>query len=221
MNYKPLSNNEKSSLDRDEFSNEQLEDPARLRRSRILHTGLAASIVLILILGILNLVFTINNGPSSTPPTFQDYSIWRNCGSSASEARERGCIFDIMMTGWVKKECYHEELSEQYLQEGDFRFFYDIEGKKEMPMDLVRRGEHHHMFTNDLHHRAHCVYVWKLQALALESQARGEVQLISNESMSYDHTVHCAHILVKSNPDPPYSMNYGEVDYLTCGPYLS
>lgn len=69
--------------------------------------------------------------------------------------------------------------------------------------------------------RAHCVYVWKLQALALESQAQGKVKLIDSESYTLDHTEHCAHILVNSISSPPYSMNYGEVDFLSCGPHQS
>ncbi|KAH8812839.1 hypothetical protein F5884DRAFT_317581 [Xylogone sp. PMI_703] len=219
MDDKFYPDSERLLRDSEDTITSQKDTPARARRSSMMQVGLSVSIALILIVGILNLAFTISDHATHKSIAGQT-GVWRDCGSSALEAKERGCIFDVMMTGWVRRDCYHEELSEQYITEGQFKFFYDIEGTREIPLEIIRKGEHTHMFTNDLHHRAHCYYVWRLQALALEAQARGEIQLISNESMSYDHTVHCSGILEKANPNPPYPMNRGEVDFLTCGPYL-
>jgi hypothetical protein len=218
MDYKLLS--EKLLTDGEQSTNDELENSTRYHHPSRLRILLVFLATLLLMLGSSSVGYGLCKHINARHQA-REYTTWKDCGSSASEARERGCVFDIMMTGWVKEECYDQALSEEYLKLGGFRFFYDLEGTDEMPLGVVRRGEHHHMYTNDLHHRAHCVYVWKLQALALEAQAKGEVKLISNESMSYDHTVHCAQILVNSNPSPPFSMNYGEVDYLTCGPYLS
>jgi len=187
--------------------------------SKLQCTLLSIFIGVFFLLQILTLGVSIGNGSASLSD--RKYNVWKDCGNNASEARDRGCIFDVMMTGWVKEDCYNKALSEQYLLEGKFQFFSDAEATKEIPMDIIRLGEHTSMWTNDLHHRAHCVYVWKLQALALESQAQGKVKLIDSESYTLDHTEHCARILVNSIPSPPYSLNYGEVDFLRCGPYLS
>ncbi|KAL2063648.1 hypothetical protein VTL71DRAFT_5453 [Oculimacula yallundae] len=196
------------------------------QRKRVVYCLSAFQVVLIftaigivIFLQILSLGFSIRNSSALSKPS--EYAIWKDCGHNASEARSHGCIFDVMMTGWVKLDCYNRDLSEEYLLEGDFKFFSDQDGTKEIPLDILRLGEHTHMWTNDLHHRAHCVYVWKLQALALESQAKGKVKLIDSESYTLDHTEHCARILVNSIPSPPYPMNYGEVDFLSCGPYQS
>jgi hypothetical protein len=202
--------------DREESTNRRQDAVYCLSRLHVI--GLSISIGILFLLQILTLGFSIGN--SITTSSSGEYKVWKDCGNSASEARERGCVFDVMMTGWVKEDCYNKAVSEEYLLEGAFRFFSDPEATNEIPLDVIRLGEHTHMYTNDLHHRAHCVYVWKLQALALESQAQGKVKLIDSESYTYDHTVHCARILVNSIPSPPYSMNYGEVDFLSCGPYL-
>ncbi len=219
---------------------------------------------LLLLLQILTLGSSLRNQSASSSNN-REYNVWKECGNNATEARARGCVYDVMMTGWVKKDCFNKELSDRYLLEGGFRFYSDSEGMQEIPLDVMRLGEHTHMWTNDLHRksysirnalyswkleawdlilkqpngqensmhihrnniadflidRAHCVYVWKLQALALESQAKGKVKLIDSESYTLDHTEHCADILVNSIPSPPYSMNYCEVDFLSCGPYLS
>jgi len=141
---------------------------------------LTSSIGSLFLLQILILAFSVGRHTSS--PHIEDYKVWKDCGNNATEARQRGCVFDVMMTGWVKEDCYNKALSDQILLEGGFRFFRDAEGTDEIPLDVIRLGEHTHMYTNDLHHRAHCVYVWKLQALALESQAQGKIKLIDSES---------------------------------------
>lgn len=34
---------------------------------------------------------------------------------SVAEARRSGCLFDIMMNGWVPKECYNKQLWEEFM----------------------------------------------------------------------------------------------------------
>lgn len=112
-----------------------------------------ASIMIVIFLQTLSLIFSIRNGSVLHKP--KDYMAWKDSGNSSSEARDYGCIFDVMMTGWVKEDCYNSALSEQYLLEGGYKFFSDQEETKEIPMDVIRLGEHTNMWTNDLHCKSH------------------------------------------------------------------
>lgn len=112
---------------------------------------ISTAIGIVIFLQILSLEFSIRNSSVLSKPS--EYTIWKDCGHNASEARSHGCIFDVMMTGWVKLDCYNRELSEEYLLEGDFEFFSDQEGTKEIHLDVLRLGEHTHMWTNDLHRK--------------------------------------------------------------------
>lgn len=64
-----------------------------------------------------------------------------NRGTSAIQARELRCRFDIMMNGWVPLACYNEALSEEYLSKSNFHFYTDTYAQDEVPLEIVRIGE--------------------------------------------------------------------------------
>lgn len=149
--------------------------------------------------------------------SIEGYQEWRDCGKSLAEAKEAGCVFDLMLNGWVQPECYHRELSEEFISKGQYRFFSDHQAMQEVPLDIVRKGEHTLIYTGPLHHFDHCAYMWRLQVRAL--QTRGPVD---TESLDYKHTVHCAGVLEKfylANATSFGNESTVGVGFTACGPY--
>lgn len=142
---------------------------------------------------------------------------WKHCGNSTSEAKENGCRFDIMMHSWVPQECYNEQLSEEYIEANDFRFFSDAEATVEVPLDVVRLGELKELYTGLSHHVIHCTYIWRLLVLAA-TEGRPWDSLSSSE----DHTGHCGSILLHGLPWTEPSIGNESTlspDFLSCGYY--
>ncbi|KAH8693688.1 hypothetical protein BGW36DRAFT_463353 [Talaromyces proteolyticus] len=192
-----------------------------MRRPKNLYViSLSLSLVTIIIFQVVILYASFRNTSFASPAGNGLYKVWKGCGTNASEARSLGCVFDVMMNAWTREECYNKGLSEEYLAEWNFQFFYDVEGTREIPLSVMREGEHTYMYSTEYQHRGHCIYTWKMQALALEAQGRGEVKQCDDETFSYHHTIHCADILANSPREPPYAMGYGDVKFLSCGPYL-
>jgi hypothetical protein len=66
----------------------------------------------------------------------------KHCGHSVAEARQQQCRFNMMQGGWVPSECYHEELSEEYLAKGNFQWYSDKYPKEEVSLKSIRLGQH-------------------------------------------------------------------------------
>jgi hypothetical protein len=172
-------------------AHDAFEDGERLNQKRWAMAGqllrITAIILLSMAAGALAYAFT---RPRGLPD-----SDWITCGHSVEEALAKNCQFDIMMNGWVPQECYHRNLSEEYIaQHQEFRFFADHLGYKELTLDDVRKGQFKTLFTTRNHHYAHCAYVWELQGIAI---AGGPY--IDEHSMNLEHTKHCAGLLLRSH----------------------
>jgi hypothetical protein len=72
-----------------------------------------------------------------------------DCGNSASEARDRGCLFNIMTQTWQPPQCYDHALERRILAQNNFIFYRDINVQKEMPFEQVAPGEHTTVFASD------------------------------------------------------------------------
>lgn len=119
-----------------------------------------------------------------------------DCGHSPEEAREKGCIYDVMMQDWVPEPCYDSVLTEKYLAEGNWTWYADGDGKTTLTDEEMRKGEHGEAWMSTSYHKAHCVFSWLKIVRALRN---GEG--ISEELLSYDHVLHCKHGALKANPD--------------------
>ena len=62
------------------------------------------------------------------------------------------------------------------------------------PLDVVRRGEHSHIFTTNDHHLSHCAFMWRLQGLAL-----AERRYIDERSIDIPHMAHGAERLLETH----------------------
>ncbi|CZT46495.1 uncharacterized protein RSE6_06928 [Rhynchosporium secalis] len=109
------------------------------------------------------------------------------CGRTPEQARQNGCIFDLMMSGWTHPPCYDQELSDQFLRENNFAFFRDREGTQQVTEAEARLGNYKFIYTNGTFHYQHCTYIWAKQVQA----RRRSVYVLDSQSRSVEHVEHC------------------------------
>lgn len=57
------------------------------------------------------------------------------------EAKASVCVFDIMSSE-QRPEYRHEEMFEEFIAKGEYRFFSTEEAAVKVQLDVVRKGEH-------------------------------------------------------------------------------
>ena len=123
--------------------------------------------------------------PSPKPEVSKEI---KHCGSTPAEAREQGCVYDVMMQLWTPAECYDEVLTERYLKKGNWTWWEDPDAKNSMPDEVMRLGEHKVIYVAQSYHKDHCIFAWEKLVRALRTQGP-----LIQELISYDHVMHCRH----------------------------
>jgi len=132
-----------------------------------------------------------------------------NCGNSTSEAQEKGCQYDVMLGSWLPPACHDRQLMEEYLAEAKWKWYTDSELKNEIPMEILRLGEHGMIYTNSSEHSDHCAYVWMKQFRATLNK-----KPMDDISAGYKHTHHCVGKV--KNPISDSETVYGILRYGRC-----
>jgi hypothetical protein len=80
-----------------------------------------------------------------------------SCGSTAAEAKARGCVFDVMSFSWLPRDCYDEELVAEFLQATDapWQWFSDSNLTTAARYDVGRakQGTDAKLFVTNEYHR--------------------------------------------------------------------
>ncbi len=126
----------------------------------------------------------------------ESFSKWIDCGHTASEARDRGCIFDLMLSTWIHESCYDGEMMNRYLLEGNHTYFYDEDMLHEMPEEEARRGEYKTLWTDGEFHLRHCVYLMDMQLRSYVTGRPIEVSIYN-----FRHTQHCVNMTLWHDRD--------------------
>jgi hypothetical protein len=69
------------------------------------------------------------------------------CGSTAAEARERGCRFGMLYGAWLPNECYDEESEENFRKHTEWKFWLQPNRTEELTWDEVSKGEHDYVLV--------------------------------------------------------------------------
>jgi hypothetical protein len=182
-----------------------LKSSKQVRFSTLLRRWIG-SLILITILSILIILLV---HPISVPIPKNDEP-WQSCGNTSAEARALNCQFDIMLTSWVPSACSDPELSELYLARYSYKWYTDANLTHPFPDELMRRGDHHRVFTERHSHFAHCAYMWEMQMRAFWA---GKRKVLG--SWETEHSKHCANILVSQ--DLPRNWTKLTVAFERCG----
>lgn len=115
-----------------------------------------------------------------------------SCGHSPSEARARGCSFDITSFAWLTPECYDHTSMEEFLSWSDWSWYASEEPRNltTLPFETAVRGEYN-MFVDWNYHLVHCTFMWRQQHRAMEQG------YIGRHLVHYEHTLHCQHTLLQ------------------------
>ncbi|KAL5330475.1 hypothetical protein ACEPPN_004003 [Leptodophora sp. 'Broadleaf-Isolate-01'] len=116
-----------------------------------------------------------------------------DCGSTPSEAKDKGCVWDLMSFSWTHPACYNKNESDTFLAEyGPWKWYENVNNKpgaevldeEGLPyMSMVWTQEHYHI--------AHCTYILKLLHIAGMSG-----HLVTDEGIGMFHTDHCVKVFL-------------------------
>ncbi|ETI25969.1 hypothetical protein G647_02746 [Cladophialophora carrionii CBS 160.54] len=109
-----------------------------------------------------------------------------SCGSSATEAVSRGCVFDVMEFAWVPSRCFDGELLEDFLALRDWEWYLDAAATEAADKDAVAQGRHDEVFVTQQYHIYHCTYMWRKMHRAFLA---GDV--LDGYIADTHHTAHC------------------------------
>jgi len=139
----------------------------------------------------------------------------QNCGYTAQEARDRGCVFDVMMQLWTPAACFDEVLSNRFLDVGNWTWYADPSASKAFTLEEMRKGEHDAVYVAQDYHVTHCIYAWEKLVRAMRNQDPLIMELIS-----YDHVIHCRHkTLQRADGGSTIRGVRAPTGYTQCAPY--
>ena len=115
------------------------------------------------------------------------------CGSTPSEARARGCHFDIMSFCWLPDRCYDEELSEEFQAHKTWEWYLDQNLTVPISQDDALSGEFAELYVDWEYHILHCTYMWRKMHRATMGPG---VSAIDGYIGSARHTEHCGEMLL-------------------------
>lgn len=135
-----------------------------------------------------------------------------DCGTTAEEARMKGCVFDIMHYSWTPVPCYNRTLSEQYwrgLLDDGIEFWNDHLKTHTLSHEDILSGKYEYSWTSWRLHLNHCKYIIhrELQQLTYGTPVDSVTRNIS-------HTEHCLKEIQR--PEDVNTMLLTGVAYLKC-----
>jgi hypothetical protein len=123
----------------------------------------------------------------------QHYS-WSSCGSTATQARDRGCSFDLISFAWQTPECYDAPLVSEFAAWDSWEFYTEPFGTVTVPLQDAMRGEQS-LWVPWRYHVVHCTLMWRQMHRAYENG------WIDAHMHAYNHTMHCQKVLLRKGID--------------------
>lgn len=183
----------------------------RKDRSAVVYviTGISVLLSVITILLLVAVIRGTRQPPDglSEIPQLSPEGLPLNCGKSNQEARDRGCVFDIMAYCWMPPACFESDLLADGLSEasplaeshkaGIFHWYGDPDGNETLPQDPDVLSERFEVWSTNNWHESHCLYFWRLLGRAVNRAfVNGfESTYILSEAIYFPHTEHCNSVL--------------------------
>ncbi|KAL1859795.1 hypothetical protein Daus18300_009385 [Diaporthe australafricana] len=138
----------------------------------------------------------------------QELQIPEECGESSSEARDLGCIFDVIIMGWVPWRCHDAELAAEFLARDEWAFYRapNTTGP-EIPISEILAGEWEEVYVDYKYHVVHCTYTWRKTQRAAMSGL-----VLDGYIADPHHTNHCEMMLLHE----PLAENSAYIKYASC-----
>lgn len=138
---------------------------------------------------------TIPNPNTTSTPSSYRHNITSNatlqtCGSTANEAREKNCQYDILLNNWVPAPCYDDEFVLEYTDDESWGAYADA--NMTIKLTPLEMSEAEYYYTSVRDHINHCAVLWKKQFFSLYEERRAIDTIVANPG----HTDHCAQYLM-------------------------
>jgi hypothetical protein len=132
------------------------------RRVRISALLLAVMIFSSILLGALGLGITQLTLFTDSRRTNLDHSVLvKSCGNSPDAARSRGCHFDISSFCWLPDDCYDKDLSQEFNDIHELKWFLGKNPTRPVSHDQIMTGDYSGLYVNREYHVTHCTAMWK------------------------------------------------------------
>ncbi|KAK1755398.1 hypothetical protein QBC47DRAFT_300509 [Echria macrotheca] len=133
------------------------------------------------------------------------------CGKTPSEAKARGCHFDLIATAWLPPKCIDFELVDEFVSRYKWKYYRSPNGTEQYPDDADTLGSQTSLiWMTHRWHNAHCLYMWKKLNRALV-----QGRMTDGETIQMAHTDHCIMTLLDST-DPDEIGSLIEIIYPPC-----
>jgi hypothetical protein len=125
-----------------------------------------------------------------------------DCGTSAEEARKRGCRFEMHNFAWVPPQCYDEELGREWDSHTRWEFSWaanDSSATNTSFVEQCRAGDVEAAWVPWSQHMAHCSFILKkyLRSVMFDRP-------MDNWTSSWHHNEHCTNMMAV--PDVNYHL---------------
>ncbi|KAK2028387.1 hypothetical protein LX32DRAFT_720487 [Colletotrichum zoysiae] len=127
-----------------------------------------------------------------------------HCGNTSTEARELGCVFDLLTNNWMPKYCADPVTDDEYRtwvldprrSLGPWAFFHDDKAQNQVASEeALSNLVGSHIYTTTENHLAHCIFL----ARRMHRLVTGEIAAVAHNSLA--HTMHCTSAVLKAMGD--------------------
>ncbi|KAJ4362344.1 hypothetical protein N0V83_010437 [Neocucurbitaria cava] len=182
-------------------------NPPRKRIHHILILTLVATTIFLIPIAYLS---------ASTWTTSSRLQQYDQCGTSAAEARSRGCVFEATGFTWLPPSCHDAETETEflaYVADHDLKLYHDYNYTREVSAEEVARGDGDGYFVREGYHLAHCLFLFKKLHRAYANK-----RVIDGYIISLNHTEHCVEQSLSVGRDKDYRKDVIQFSY-TKWPY--
>lgn len=125
---------------------------------------------------------------------------FNHCGTTAEEARKRGCLFEIHNFAWVPPQCYDEELGQDWNSYNRWEFSWAANDSSATNASFVqqcRAGDVEAAWVPWYQHMAHCSFILKkyLRSVMFDRP-------MDNWTSEWHHNEHCTNMMARPNVNP-------------------
>ncbi|XDG01530.1 hypothetical protein ABKA04_001145 [Annulohypoxylon sp. FPYF3050] len=208
MSYMPLNTpvdgeeevREISELAREEWSNQS--KISEIPRNSRLATVIKCAAISLLVIGSFALgqkTASYNEAPNQAKVTevTEPVSLGK-CPPDWKEAKEAGCVYDLVLSTWMHPRCFNVGLHEKYkgiLRDLDFTYWLEPEMTNEISLEAVESGEHGWVWTDGRFHHLHCAYVMH----RIHEASKEDTRVLDTLCRKEDHIQHC--LWFNGNPE--------------------
>ncbi|TEA10492.1 hypothetical protein C8034_v007709 [Colletotrichum sidae] len=136
---------------------------------------------------------------SSSPSPPAKFLLTAPCGTTPSEARARGCQFDLISFNWLPPQCHDEPLAAAFESElgarGMLEWYEDANRTRPLSRAQIMTGEHTGIYVSLGYHLRHCTAMWRRMHRAI-AEGGGGLARVDSYIWSYHHTLHCEEMLL-------------------------